>query len=103
MDAPLASPNPNKALQFEIRVRGQLGAEWAEWFGGLSVTQEVGSDTLLRGVVADQAALYGVLRKVRDLGLPLLAVNCVGEPEDTGASAENAPLPGAQARADRDE
>ena len=61
----------------EIRVKGHLGGRWANRFEGLTITLEEGGNTLLTGPVADQAALYGLLRKVRDLGLPLLSVNYV--------------------------
>lgn len=60
---------------YEIRVRGELGEQWAEWFPGLAVTTETNGDTLLTGPVADQAALYGLLKKVRNVGLPLVSVN----------------------------
>ena len=62
---------------YEIRVKGQLGREWTDWFDGLAITPEESGETLLTGPVIDQAALHGLLRKVRDLGLPLLAVQCV--------------------------
>ncbi len=65
---------------YQIRIRGHLRPEWADWFGGLAVTLQEDGDTLLTGSVADQAALYGLLRKVRDLGMPLVSVNCI-EPE----------------------
>ena len=60
----------------EIRVRGQLDETWSAWFEGLSITLADATDTMLTGRVVDQAALHGVLLKVRDLGLPLLAVIC---------------------------
>ena len=60
---------------YEIRIRGHLDDRWADWFGGLTLTLEENGDTLLTGPVVDQAALYGLLRKVRDLGIPLLSVN----------------------------
>ncbi len=60
---------------YRIRVRGQLRPEWSEWFGGLAVRPEPNGDTTLAGPVADQAALYALLARVRDLGLTLLAVN----------------------------
>lgn len=69
---------------YQIRVKGHLGHEWISWFGGLSISQQANGDTLLTGPVADQAALYGLLRSVRDLGLPLLSLLCV-EPEQPGA------------------
>ena len=60
---------------YEIRVKGHLDEQWADWFGGLTITLEEDGDTLLTGPVIDQAALYGLLRKVSDLGMPLLSVN----------------------------
>ncbi len=58
----------------EIRVQGHLDARWADWFEGMIIMLEENGDTRLVGPVADQAALYGLLKKVRDLGLPLLLV-----------------------------
>jgi hypothetical protein len=60
---------------YEIRLKGHLEPRWADWFDGLTLTQERDGTTVLRGSVVDQAALHGVLGKVRDLGLPLIAVN----------------------------
>jgi hypothetical protein len=60
---------------YEVRVRGHLDARWAASFVGLSLTQEADGNTVLRGAVADQAALHGLLRKVRDVGLPLVSVH----------------------------
>jgi hypothetical protein len=62
---------------YEIRLKGHLDDRWADWFGGMTITLKDNGDTLLTGSVIDQAALYGLLRKVRDLGLPLLSVNRV--------------------------
>ena len=59
---------------YQIRVKGHLGSQWQDWFGGLTVTLEDNGETLLTGPVADQAALHGLLRKVRDLGIPLVSV-----------------------------
>ena len=59
---------------YQIRIEGHLGAQWTDWFGGLSVTLEDNGDTLLTGPVIDQAALHGLLKKVRDLGMPLISV-----------------------------
>ncbi len=58
----------------EIRLKGHLDDRWTAWFDGLTITLEANGDTRLTGPVADQAALHGLLRKVRDLGLPLLSV-----------------------------
>jgi ABC-2 type transport system ATP-binding protein len=60
--------------RYQIRVKGQLGSQWSEWFDGLAVLPASGDETILRGTIADQAALHGLIGKVRDLGLPLLAV-----------------------------
>ena len=60
---------------YEIRLKGHLEARWADRFGGMTITLEGNGDTLLTGPVLDQAALHGLLKKVRDLGLPLLSVN----------------------------
>lgn len=68
---------------YEIRIAGQLGVEWAEWFDGLTITPEPDGATRLTGIVADQSALYGLLRKVRDLGLTLLAVNLINDKQRT--------------------
>ena len=59
---------------YEVRIKGHLDTRWAEWFGGLTITPEDNGITLLSGQVVDQAALHGLLRKVRDLGMPLLSV-----------------------------
>ena len=59
---------------YEIRIKGHLDNRWASWFEGLTLTLEENGETLLTGPVVDQAALFGLLRKVRDLGLPLLSV-----------------------------
>jgi hypothetical protein len=62
---------------YEIRLKGHLDDRWAGWFGGLTITLEEDGDTLLTGPVIDQAALHGLLKRVRDLGMPLLSVNFV--------------------------
>jgi hypothetical protein len=59
---------------YEIRIKGHLDDQWAAWFDGLTLTREDNGNTLLSGPVADQAALHGLLRKVRDLGMPLISV-----------------------------
>ena len=64
----------NQHLYYEIRLKGHLDARWADWFDGLTITLEEDGDTLLTGPVMDQAALHGLLKKVRDLGMPLLSV-----------------------------
>ena len=68
---------------YAIRIKGHLDGRWAAWFEGLTITLEDNGDSLLTGAVVDQAALHGLLRRVRDLGLPLLAVMCMqpGQPD----------------------
>ena len=67
-------------MVYQIRIKGHLGCQWADWFGGLTITLEEDGDTLLTGPVVDQAALHGLLKKVRDLGMPLVSVSPV-EPD----------------------
>ena len=74
--------DPLGSGRYEIRLQGRLEARWAAWFGELSLTTENDGTTVLRGQVADQAALHGLLQKVRDLGLPLISVIHV-DPEGT--------------------
>jgi len=62
-------------MVYQIKVHGHLSPAWSNWFAGMAITMLEDGDTLLTGPVADQAALFGLLRKVRDLGLPLLSVN----------------------------
>jgi len=62
---------------YQIRIRGHLSPQWADWFEGLTISLEEDGDTLLTGTVVDQAALHGLLKKVRDLGTPLLSINHV--------------------------
>jgi hypothetical protein len=63
---------------YEIRIKGHLDDRWADWFEGLTITREENGETRLTGPVVDQAALHGLLRKVRDLAMPLLSVIRVG-------------------------
>ena len=69
--------DPGQPTVYQIRIKGHLGLQWTDWFGGLAITLEDNGDTLLTGPVVDQAALHGLLRKVRDLGLPLVSVSPV--------------------------
>ena len=61
-------------MVYQIRIKGHLGRQWTDWFEGLTITREDNGETLLAGPVVDQAALHGLLRKVRDLGMVLISV-----------------------------
>ena len=69
---------------YEIRVEGHIGDSWSSWFEGLSLRHEENGETVLRGAVADQAALHGILMRIRDLGLPLVSVNRIKTDEPCG-------------------
>jgi hypothetical protein len=76
--------NPRQPKSYQIRISGQLGDQWSDWFEGLTITLEEDGYTLLSGPVVDQSALHGLLKKVRDLGIPLISVNRI-EPEQVDA------------------
>ena len=91
-----ATGEQHQAGWYEIRLKGRLNARWATWFDGLSLTHEGDGTTRIHGPVADQAALHGLLQRVRDLGLPLLSVTQVdpeqvNEPKSTVGSARETP------------
>jgi len=69
------TPDSSQPAVYEIRIAGHLPPQWSDWFEGFAVTPEPDGTTLLSGPVVDQAALYGLLKKVRDTGLTLIAVN----------------------------
>lgn len=70
--------DPDRPAHYEIRVHGDLDRHWSGWFEGLEVSSDAPGQTLIAGPVADQAALHGLLAKVRDLGLPLLSIQRLG-------------------------
>ena len=72
--------DPDQLLVYQIKIKGQLDRRWIDWFGDVTIALEENGDTLLTCPVIDQAALHGLLKKVRDLGTPLLSVNRV-EPD----------------------
>jgi hypothetical protein len=67
--------DPDQSMIYQIRLKGYLTNQWSEWFGGLAITLEDNGDTLITGPVRDQAALHGLLKQVRDLGMALISVN----------------------------
>lgn len=80
--------DPGEPTAYQIRIKGHLGRQWTDWFGGLAITLEDNGDTLLTGPVVDQAALHGLLKKVRDLGTPLISVNRVTSARADGPDVE---------------
>jgi hypothetical protein len=80
----------DQPMIYQIRIKGHLGRQWTNWFDGLTITLEEGGDTLLTGPVVDQAALYGLLKKVRDSGMPLLSVYSVDPGRQDGSDIKPA-------------
>ena len=85
-ETPVTTTEHDQPWRCEIRIQGHLDERWADWFEGLTITREDNGETRLTGRVVDQAALHGLLRKVRDLGLPLISVNRL-EPDQTDVSS----------------
>ncbi len=73
---------------YEIRIKGHLDDRWCDWFGSVTITLEENGDTLLTGLVIDQAALHGLLKKVRDLGMPLVSVIPVEPSQSDGSEIQ---------------
>ena len=67
----------DRPVVYQIRIRGHLSQQWMAWFAGLTITLEEDGNTLLTGPIVDQAALHGLFKKVRDLGIPLLSINSI--------------------------
>jgi hypothetical protein len=80
--------DPGQPVIYEIRIKGHLSHPWADWFDGLTITLEEDGNTLLTGPVVDQAALHGLLKKVRDLGTPLISVTSVEPDQDDAAKPD---------------
>lgn len=82
----MSNNQKEEAIIYQIRIERQLGQQWTDWFDGLSITPGDNGTTLLTGPVIDQSALHGLLKKVRDLGMPLVSVNRM---ETDGSSNPN--------------
>ena len=84
--------DPSQPMLYQIRLKGHLSSQWTDWFEGLTITLEEDGDTLLTGPVIDQAALHGLLKRVRDLGMPLVSVSPVepGPPTTLGTGQADA-------------
>lgn len=78
------TPDPREAGPYEIRLMGHLEARWGAWFDGMTVSHAGDGTTVICGPIADQAALHGLLQRVRDLGLPLVSVRQLHTPQPTG-------------------
>jgi hypothetical protein len=83
--------DPSQPMVYEIKIEGHLDSEWTAWFGGMTLALEDNGDTLITGPVIDQAALHGLLKKVRDLGMPLVLVRRV-EPGQADNQMSNSKL-----------
>ena len=90
---PKQEPDKGQCNIYQIKIKGRLGGQWSEWFEGLTITPEEDGNTLLAGPVVDDAALHGLLKKVRDLGMPLLSVNRVEPDPSTTLRTEQAEAP----------
>lgn len=82
------APAPAEPAIYQLRLQGRLGTEWSDWFEGMTISLAENGDTLVTGPVVDQAALHGLLRRVRDLGIPLLAVNPIQPGQADGPVAQ---------------
>jgi hypothetical protein len=80
--------DPSQQIMYQIRIKGHLDRRWRDWFEGMSISLENNGDTLITGPVVDQSALHGLVKKVRDLGLPLISVNRI-DPGQTQSPDDN--------------
>ena len=83
-----SKPNPDEPVIYQIRIKGHLGRQWRDWFENATITLEENGDTLLTCPVVDQAALHGLLKKIRDLGTPLFSVNRIVSDQNFKSSSK---------------
>ena len=84
-NTPQSQPESCQPVIYRIRIQGQLDSQWSDWFEEMTITLEEDGNTLISGPVIDQAALHGLLKKIRDLGLTLISV-CPSQPNNFGSS-----------------
>ena len=89
-----SNPDVDQQMVYQFRIKGHLGQQWINWFDGLTITLEEDGNTLLSGPVLDQSAMHGILKKIRDLGMPLLSVkpidsDSVAKPDPDQLKATN--------------
>jgi hypothetical protein len=105
-DKPQQKPNQREPKVYQIKIKGHLGSQWSDWFDSLTVTQDKKGNTLLTGPVIDDAALHGLLKKVRDLGMPLISFNPFetgqDDPDDIEKEKDNSQLSEDPKRNDQD-
>src|SRR5690349_15299887 len=89
VNEPGPARDPGQPRWYQIRIQGRLGQQWTGWFEELTLTLEEDGNTLLTGPVIDQAALHGILKKVRDLGIPLLSVTSIGSDSQETPEVKN--------------
>ena len=85
---PQLQPGTPRPAIYKIRIQGQLDIQWADWFDEMAITLEEDGNTLLTGLVIDQAALHGLLKKIRDLGLTLISI-CPGQSNNLNLTISN--------------
>jgi hypothetical protein len=93
-NVPTENRPPDQISQYEIRVAGRLASHWSAWFDGLDIVADADGTTVIRGPVVDQAALHGLIQKLRDVGIPLISLTPLPEssaPRHSGATAPTEP------------
>ena len=84
-----STSNSQQSIIYQIRIKGHLGCQWSDWFEGLTIKLEDDGNTIISGPVLDDAALHGLLKRVRDLGMPLISVNRIEFDPKDGSDVES--------------